>query len=125
MAKLKGGQQILLSPAARQDIHDVLIWSLDKFGANAAARYRALLIQALRDLEVDPVRPGSRTRPELHESARTYHLALSRSSVKGQHVKTPRHFILYRIGSTSLEVARILHDSRDLARHLPEDYRAQ
>ena len=123
MGRLKGGQQILLSPAAREDIRDVLAWSIDRFGARAAARYRALLIQALHDLQIDPLRPGSRTRPELHESARTYHIALSNSSVEGRRVKTPRHFILYRVGATSLEVARILHDSRDLARHLPEDYR--
>jgi len=124
VAKRKGGQRILLSPAARQDIQDVLIWSVEKFGLSAAARYRALLIHALRDLEVDPLRPGSRTRAELHEGARTYHLAFSRSGVEGQRVKTPRHFVLYRIGSTGLEVARILHDSCDLARNLPEDYRA-
>ena len=116
---------MVLAPAARQDIRDVLIWSLDKFGVTAAERYRALLIRALRDVEADPLRPGSRVRPELHESARTYHLALSRSRVEGQRVTTPRHFILYRVGSSGIEVARILHDSRDLVRHVPEDYRAR
>ena len=90
---------------------------------DAAARYRALLIQALRDLESDPLRLGSRERPELKEGSRTYHLAFSRSHVESQRVKTPRHFILYRISSAGLEVARIVHDSRDLARHLPEHRR--
>jgi toxin ParE1/3/4 len=124
VAKPKVGQRIVLSPTARQDIHNILLWSIDKFGTNAAALYRALLIQGLRDLALDPLRPGSKTRPELADNARTYHLALSRSDVEGQHVKAPRHFILYRISSNHLEVARILHDSRDLTRHLPDDYRA-
>jgi toxin ParE1/3/4 len=122
VAKKNPRQIIVLSPAAEEDIREVLLWSLDKFGAAAGDRYRALLIQALRDLETDPLRPGSRMRPELSKSARTYHMALSRMNVERPRVKAPRHFILYRISSDGIEVARILHDSRDLARHLPADY---
>jgi toxin ParE1/3/4 len=124
VAKQKAARRVVLSPAARQDIRELLLWSLAKFGVDAAARYRELMIQASRDLEADPMRPGSRPRPELDESTRTYHLALSRSSVEGKRVKAPRHFILYRISPSRLEVARILHDSRDLVRHLPHDYLA-
>jgi toxin ParE1/3/4 len=120
----KPGQPVVLSPAARQDIRDLLLWSLDRFGADSAERYRKLLIQALRDLEADPMRTGSRTYPELHKDARIYFLASSRTSVGGQRVKAPRHFILYRIRPGGLEVGRILHDSRDLSRHLPAEYRA-
>ncbi len=57
--------------------------------------------------------------------ARTYHLTFSRKGVEGKVVKAPRHLILYRLNSASLEVGRILHDSRDLDRHLPELYRAE
>lgn len=122
MSKAKAGQPAIVSPAARQDIVDILLWSIEKFGAEAAERYRALLIQAIRDIEADPGRPGSKARPELDAGARTYHLASSRINVEGERVKKPRHFILYRSGSTGLEIARILHDSRDLPRHLPSDY---
>jgi toxin ParE1/3/4 len=39
-------------------------------------------------------------------------------------VTEPRHFLLYRRREDGvIEVARILHDGRDLARHLPEGYR--
>jgi len=116
------GLPVVLSPAARKDIEDPLLWSLDKFGADAAERCRKLLIQALRDIETDPMRAGSRTHPELHRDARLYFLASSRA--EGKRVKSPRHFILYRIRASALEVGRILHDSRDLARHLPRGYRA-
>lgn len=96
MAEGRAVQQAILSPAALRDLREILLWSLKSFGIAAAARYRALLIQALRDIEADPLRAGSRKRPELAEGARTYHLAFSRDTVQGQRVKEPRHFILYR-----------------------------
>lgn len=88
-------------------------------------RYKALIKQALLDVGSDPERPGSKERPEIMiEGARTYHLGFSRSRVSGPSVKTPRHFLLYRhLDERVIEVGRILHDSRDLQRHLPEGYR--
>jgi toxin ParE1/3/4 len=41
-------------------------------------------------------------------------------------VRNPRHFLIYRRRhdhTTVIDILRILHDSRDLARHLPEEYR--
>jgi toxin ParE1/3/4 len=102
-----------------------LKWSEEKFGSRAAQRYRALLKQALGDIAADPERPGSMERPELITGARTYHLRFSRdrARVSGP-VRNPRHFLLYRRNDEGvIEVARVLHDARDLDRHLPEDYR--
>jgi toxin ParE1/3/4 len=48
-----------------------------------------------------------------------YHLSGSRDRVAGDRVKAPRHFLLYRIETGRVEVLRILHDSRDLAQHVP------
>lgn len=112
-----------LTPSARQDIRDASRWSELKFCKAAAIRYRALLVQAFRDLEADPVRPGSKARPELMvPEVRTYHLASSRSRTEQSGVKTPRHYILYRsIAPGHIEIARILHDSSDLKRHLPRE----
>jgi toxin ParE1/3/4 len=112
-----------LAPAARQDIREALRWSEQRFGA--AARYRALIKQAVRDIGADPERPGSKDRPEIRiKGARTYHLEFSRGGVSGSKVKEPRHFLLYRRREDGvIEVARILHDARDLGRHLPEEYR--
>jgi toxin ParE1/3/4 len=112
-----------LAPAARQDIRDALRWSEQRFGESAAARYRALIKQAVRDIGADPERPDSKERPELMiKGARTYHLEFSRGRVSGSKVKEPRHFLLYRRrGDGVIEVARTLHDGRDLWRHLPEE----
>ena len=123
MASARPG--IILAPAARRDVREALKWSEEKFGSRAAQRYRALLKQALRDIAADPERPGWMERPELSTGARTYHLRFSRdrARVSGP-VRNPRHFLLYRRNDEGvIEVARVLHDARDLERHLPEDYR--
>lgn len=125
MAKTPSRVALKLSPDARQDIRDISRWSELQFGKDAATRYRALLVQALRDLEADPARIGSIERPELMVSgARTYHLSFSRSRAGQPGVKKPRHFLLYRSTAPGLiEVGRILHDSSDVRLHLPDGYR--
>lgn len=117
--------RLILAPAAIDDIREILRWSEQKFGAAAAARYRSLIKQAVRDVSDDPERPGSKARPEImRKGVRTYHLQLSRSRVTGTGVKAPRHFLLYSLHADgAIEVARILDDVRDVERHLPEDYR--
>jgi toxin ParE1/3/4 len=117
--------QVHLSGQTRRDIAAILKRSLQEFGEAASLRYQALIQQALCDIGADPERPGSKERPELMiKGARTWHLALSRTGVSGPGVKEPRHFILYRRREDGIvEVARILDHSRDLQRHLPEDYR--
>ena len=78
----------ILAPAALQDVRDALRWSEQKFGETAAARYRALIKQAVRDIGTDPERPGSSQRPELMaEGARTYHISLSRTRATAARVK--------------------------------------
>ena len=109
-----------LSPQAEADLDECLEWSEEQFGHGAARRYAELVIQALRDLGSDPARPGAKQRPELPQGVYTYHLSSSRERViAGHRVKTPRHFLLYRVAAGRAEVLRILHDSRDLGLHLP------
>lgn len=119
--------RILLAPAALQDIESILRWTHDTFGENIRLRYEELLIQAILDLQADPARAGSQRRPELAKDARSYHLRSSRDNVDNSigRIRKPRHFVIYRIGTAgSLEIARVLHDSMDLAQHIPEEYRA-
>lgn len=117
--------RIVLAPAARSDIREALMCSQERFGERAAARYRDLLKQALRDIAADPERPGSKERPDLARGVRTYHLFFSRDRARGDLgvVKKPRHFLVYRRrGEAVIDVVRVLHDARDLERHLPEEY---
>jgi len=117
-AKLPG---IVLAPAAREDIREALVWSLEQFGERAAARYRELVKQAIRGIASDPMRPGSVARPELAKGIRTYHLFISRGRGRnGQgRVERPRHFVVYRRLGDAIEVVRVLHDARELQRHVP------
>lgn len=119
--------RIVLSPSARSDIREALLWSQERFGERTAARYRDLLKQALRDIAADPERPGSRERAELVRGIRTYHLFFTRDRARSDLgiVKNPRHFLVYRRrGEDVIDIVRVLHDARDLERHLPKDYRA-
>ncbi len=121
----KRSHQFHVTGPARRDIAAIVKRSLQEFGESAAVRYRALIGQALVDIAADPERPGSKGRPEMMiEGARTYHILLSRTRVRGARVKDPRHFLLYRRREDgAIEVARVLHDGRELRRHLPEEYR--
>ena len=116
---------VRLTGPARRDLAGLMGWTIREFGERAALRYDSLIKQALKDIGADPQRPGSKERPEIMvRGARTYHLEFSRNRVSGSKVKKPRHFLLYRRRDDGvIEVARILHDSRDLQRHLPEIYR--
>ena len=92
----------------------------------ARLRYEALLARAILDVADDPDRVGSYTRPEIAPEARTYHLWHSRNRIEpvSERVHHPRHFLLFRkCGEGPIEIGRVLHESVDLARHLPEEYR--
>jgi toxin ParE1/3/4 len=118
--------QFVLAPAAEKDIDSILLWTEERFGEQARLRYEALLVQAITDVAKCPDLPGSHHRSEIAAATRTYHLFYSRNQVAlavGR-VKRPRHFLLYRTRSNGLvEIGRVLHDSVDLERHLPDEYR--
>ena len=120
--------RFVISPAAQQDqdIELILANSHERFGQPARLRYEALLARAILDVADDPERIGSQSRPEIAPIARTYHLWHSRTRVEppGVRVHRPRHFLLFRkCGEGPIEIGRVLHESMDLARHLPEGYR--
>lgn len=84
-------------------------------------RYNSSMTQALRDIAEEPERPGSQQRPELGAGVLVYHLRFSRDRAGSEpgRVKVPRHFLVYRRQNGLIEVLRVLHDARDLERHVP------
>jgi toxin ParE1/3/4 len=118
--------EVILSPAARNDIAAILAWTIEHFGEAAEHRYHRLLTQAVFDIGEDPERVGSIRRDEISESSRNYHLAHSRRNIPGRdRVSKPRHFLLFRhIKKNLVEVGRVLRDSVDLPQHLSEEFRA-
>lgn len=117
--------EVHVTRAARRDIVAVMNWSLKEFGEQAALRYDSLTTQALTDIGDDPERRGVQQRSELAEGVLVHHLRFSRGRSRTALgiVRNPRHFVVYRRRdrTTVIDVLRVLHDSRDLARHLPEE----
>jgi toxin ParE1/3/4 len=104
--------RIRLGAVAERDFIDIIAWTIERFGPRQADTYRATLLAAVKALEEGPDLLGSRLREDIGEGVRTLHIA--RAGRRG------RHFILYRVRSTAvIEVVRILHDTMDLARHMP------
>jgi toxin ParE1/3/4 len=115
----------ILSPAAEQDIESILIWTHERFGEKVRLRYEALLIRAILDVAQSPDRVGSVARPEIAQNVRTYHLYHSRNRVPAgvRRIGKPRHFLLYRVAQNAcIEIVRVLHDSMELERHVPEEH---
>ena len=116
-----------LSQEAQEDMEGIFAWTDGQFGEGIRLRYEELLVQAFLDLVNDPGRPGTLKRPELAKGAFTYHLRYSRDRVSRSVglIRKPRHFLLCRVAADGyLEIGRVLHDSMDLARHLPPDYQS-
>lgn len=109
-------RQIRLSDSAQQDITDLLAHSEAMFGPNARERYASLIVAALRDTDDEEL--VTTLRPELGPDVRTWHLARSRATSPGGLVKRPRHLLVYRLDGETMQVARVLHDSMDLPRHV-------
>lgn len=115
--------EVRVSAPALEDISDIWGWTVEHFGTAAALRYEGLIEQAIADLADDPERPAAKHRPELLPGLWSYHLAASRTRVEGDRVRqAPRHFVLFRyLQPGVIEIVRVLHDSRDLSRHVPAE----
>jgi len=113
-------QRYVLSQRAASDIDEILIWSLKTFGPQTGERYEILLHQAMVDVAHDPQLKGSFLLEELGPGIRIYHLRHSRTNVAEEkdRVKSPRHFLVYRLEGEQFEFVRILHDAMELKRHI-------
>jgi toxin ParE1/3/4 len=113
--------RLVIAPRARTDIESILAWTLEHFGPQSMHRYSKLLQTAIEAVAANPELAGSASRPEIARNCRTYHLLHGRKRAGGGRVRTPRHFLLYRVTATgAVEIGRVLHDSMDLEQHLPE-----
>jgi len=104
-----------LSNQAVRDIAEALAFTLQQFGEKQRLIYQTIVRDALEELATDPENPRSKQRPEIHPDAWTMHL--------GGRGKRARHLLLYRIKNNGfVDIARLLHDSMEIERHLPPDF---
>lgn len=114
---------LILSGPARNDLLEIREYTLQTYGPVAADAYDSLLRQAFKDIRDNPFRPGSKDRPEIGANIRSFHASLSRRRASSS-VKSPRHFVLYFLPKENeIVVSRVLHDTRDLARHIPDHHK--
>ena len=106
---------VRLTAAAETDFEGILRWTLEQFGEAQAHAYADTLSAALQSLAAGPEVIGATARNDIAKGLFALHVA--RRGSKG------RHFILFRKGGDKdrnvVDVLRLLHDSMDLARHLP------
>jgi toxin ParE1/3/4 len=110
-----GPSRYRLTAAAETDLRRVLRASRVRFERAQALRYKALIDRAIAAVWDDPLRPASQARDELGPDVRTFHIGLI-----ADRPRAARHLLVYRpAGDAPVEIIRVLHDSMDLARHLP------
>ncbi|MDR1213075.1 MAG: type II toxin-antitoxin system RelE/ParE family toxin [Propionibacteriaceae bacterium] len=107
-----------LSHTAVADIDAILLRSGRHFGEPARRRYAALIAAGIRDVAKNPSGADTRSRPELGDGVRSYHLRQSRAHTTGGAVHEPRHFLIYRVDAGDVVIGRVLHESMDLERHI-------
>ena len=104
---------VRLAEKAERDLLDALVWTTDQFGALQADDYLETLTLALEALTDGPNIVGSKVRDDIGLGIRTLHVA--RLGRKG------RHLVVFRMADGQfIDVIRLLHDSMDLAKHLPD-----
>lgn len=114
---------LVVTAPARGDIKAIKLYSRKIHGRSKAKAYDDLIARALRDLQDDPLRLGSKPRPDIAQGLYTYHIRMSRKAT-GPTVASPRHLVLYfQPRADRIVISRILHDARDLPRHMPDDHR--
>lgn len=106
--------RVRLTDQAELDLLAISRWTAANFGPRQAEHYVETILLTIEALVDGPETLGTKARDELAPGIRTLHAArLGRKA---------RHFAVFRVADDQvLEVLRLLHDSMDLARHLPPD----
>ena len=91
-------RQLVLTPDARLDLSDILLYTQEEWGKRQRAVYQARIDRTLRHLLRFP--DLGRNRDEISPGLRSYPVGY--------------HLILYRVGASDLTVTRIIHQQRDI-----------
>jgi toxin ParE1/3/4 len=106
---------IRLAGQAEKDLLDITLWTAENFGTRQAEHYAETIALAIEALHDGPEILGAKVRDDISMEIRTLHVAWQ--GRKG------RHFIAFSVSEGHIiNVLRLLHDSMDLAKHLPEEH---
>ncbi|MGR3175573.1 MAG: type II toxin-antitoxin system RelE/ParE family toxin [Candidatus Scalindua sp.] len=91
-----------LSEEAQNDLKEISRYTRENWGNKQAKYYLVELAAGFENLARSP-KPG-KARDEIEKGIRSFPVA--------------RHIIFYRTGTECIEIARVLHASMDIKRHL-------
>lgn len=101
---------VRLGYQAEQDYVEILQWTTKTYGESQASTYAETMALAIAALADGPDVQGARARDDIQPGIRTLHVArLGRAG---------RHFVVFRVSESTIDVLRLLHDRMDLPRHL-------
>ncbi len=100
--------RVIRSAQANRDIIEVLAYTKQRWGIIQAREYRQLLREAIEAIANDP--SCGKPRDNLRPGIRGFHIA--------QRGRPAQHILFYRLGSSTVEIVRFLHDAMDFGRHL-------
>ena len=101
-----------LAAQAELDFSEIVAWTAENFGEIQADTYAQTLTLAIEALYDGPELLGAKVRDDVEPGIRTLHVA--------RHGRSGRHFVMFREAQNQhIDVLRLLHDSMDLARHIP------
>jgi len=106
---------VVVTQLAAAEMEAIVVETRLRFGDRASRRYLILLRQALRDLSRKTVLEAPDAALSLPEGFGAYHLLRSRANVVPEdRVRSPRHYILFRVDRDQLVVLRVVHDRSHL-----------
>ena len=104
--------KVRLSAHAELAFSEILTWTIENFGKHQAETYAETLTLAIEALHDGPEQLGAKARDDIGPGIRTLHVA--------RQGRSGRHFVVFREAQDQyIDVLRLLHDSMDLARHIP------
>ncbi len=103
--------KIVLGQLAEDDLTNIAAWTAENFGAKQAEVYIDAILDTIEELTSHE--PGrSKARDEIALGIRTLHMA--KPGRRG------RHMLVYTATDDTITIVRILHDSMEVSRHLPD-----
>ena len=104
--------KVRLAAQAELDFSEIITWTNENFGERQAEAYAETLTLAIEALHDGPEQLGVKARHDIGPGIRTLHVA--------RQGRSGRHFVVFSEAKDQyIDVLRLLHDSMDLARHIP------
>jgi toxin ParE1/3/4 len=100
-------RKLHLSPAASEDLENILQFTLDSWGEKQFEVYLSFFQETFDSIQKDPECLLSQGRDEIFKACRS--------------IRSGHHVVFYRLKNKNIEIIRILHEKMDFSRHFEEE----